>query len=211
MAKASLSRLLRLRGGKGEAGAAEKGAKTTRGEGRSDRYVEDRLRPVRARRESHGDGALLSGTVANAQASSTSDYRNIISNNMRSCAPGGGPAVRVTISGVKSSTGKVRVQLYNGTSADWLERGRWLNRIELPARRGRMTVCMPVPASGTYAIAVRHDANDNGETDIRTDGGAMSNNPSINIFNLGKPGVDKTRFDVGGGVRSIAITMKYFS
>lgn len=156
-------------------------------------------------------GALLSGTVANAQASSTSDYRNIISNNMRSCAPGGGPAVRVTISGVKSSTGKVRVQLYNGTSADWLERGRWLNRIELPARRGRMTVCMPVPASGTYAIAVRHDANDNGETDIRTDGGAMSNNPSINIFNLGKPGVDKTRFDVGGGVRSIAITMKYFS
>ncbi|AWW73307.1 hypothetical protein CD351_02570 [Erythrobacter sp. KY5] len=158
-----------------------------------------------------GLGAAATGAPALAQASNTSDYRNQISNDMRSCAPGGGPAVRVTISGIKSSTGKVRAQVYNATRGDWLERGRWLNRIELPARRGRMVVCMPVPASGTYAIAVRHDANGNGETDISEDGGAMSNNPSINIFNLGKPGIDKTRFRVGDGVSSIAITMKYMT
>ncbi|QUL37178.1 DUF2141 domain-containing protein [Erythrobacter sp. JK5] len=145
-----------------------------------------------------------------AQATSTSDYRNTISNNMRNCAPGKGPAVRLTVSGVKSSTGKVRVQVYRGTKSDWLEKGRWLNRIEVPARRGSMTFCMPVPASGPYAIAVRHDANGNGDTDIRQDGGAMSNNPSINLFNLGKPGVDKTRFDVGSGVTSMSIVMKYF-
>ncbi len=154
-------------------------------------------------------GATMPAVPATAQATSSSDFRNIISNNMRSCAPGGGPAVRVTISGIKSSTGKIRAQVYNGTSRDWLESGRWLNRIELPARRGRMTVCMPVPASGPYAIAVRHDANNNNETDLTQDGGGMSNNPSINIFNLGRPGIDKTRFSVGGGVRSIAITMKY--
>ncbi|MBD2843110.1 DUF2141 domain-containing protein [Erythrobacter rubeus] len=152
----------------------------------------------------------MSGAPAAAQAATTSDFRNIIANNMRSCAPGGGPAVRVTVNGVKSSSGNVRVQLYRGTKADWLEKGRWLNRIELPARRGRMTFCVPVPASGTYAIAVRHDVNGNGSTDIREDGGAMSNDPSISIFNLGKPSIDKTRFDVGSGVRSMAITMKYF-
>ena len=155
-------------------------------------------------------GAVAPAAPLAAQASSTSDYRNIISNNMRSCAPGAGPSVRVTINGVKNSNGTVRAQVYNGTGADWLESGRWLNRIELPARRGRMTVCLPVPASGNYAIAVRHDVNGNGSTDIRTDGGAMSNDPSINIFNLGKPGIDKTRFSVGRGVSSIAITMKYF-
>lgn len=155
-------------------------------------------------------GAIPAMPVA-AQATSVSDYRNIISNNMRSCAPGAGPAVRVTINGVKNASGKVRVQVYNGTRSDWLESGRWLNRIELPARQGRMTVCMPVPSSGPYAIAVRHDVNGNGSTDIRTDGGAMSNDPSINIFNLGKPGVEKTRFNVGSGVESISITMKYFS
>ena len=158
-------------------------------------------------------GALSATAPASpvaAQATSASDYRNAIANNMRSCAPGGGPAVRVTINGIKAGSGTVRAQVYNGTSADWLESGRWLNRVELPARRGRMTVCLPVPKSGNYAIAVRHDINGNGKTDIRTDGGAMSNDPSINIFNLGKPGIDKTRFNVGRGVKSIAITMKYF-
>ena len=154
-------------------------------------------------------GAAAPAVPAFAQANSTSDYRNVISNNMRSCAPGAGPSIRVTINGVKSSTGKVRAQVYNGTSADWLESGKWLNRVELPARRGRMTVCLPVPKSGSYAVAVRHDANGNGSTDLRSDGGAMSNNPSINIFNLGKPAVSETRFDVGGSVKSISVTMKY--
>lgn len=154
-------------------------------------------------------GATASSVPAAAQANSTSDYRNKISNNMRACAPGAGPAIRVTINGVKSSTGTVRAQVYNGTSADWLESGKWLNRVEVPARRGRITVCLPVPSSGSYAVAVRHDANGNGQTDLRSDGGAMSNNPSINIFNLGKPDVSETRFNVGGGVRSISVTMKY--
>ncbi|MEM7779644.1 MAG: DUF2141 domain-containing protein [Pseudomonadota bacterium] len=156
-------------------------------------------------------GTAAPSAPAQAQATSNSDYRNIIANNMRACAPGAGPAIRVRINGVKNASGRVRVQVYNGTRADWLESGRWLNRIELPARAGRMTVCLPVPSSGDYAVAVRHDVNGNNETDIRTDGGAMSNNPSINIFNLGKPGIDKTRFSVGEGVSSIAITMKYFS
>lgn len=149
------------------------------------------------------------GAPAFAQASSRSDYGNQISNNMRKCAPGAGPAVRVTIDGVKSSSGVVRAQIYNGTSGEWLEGGKWLNRVELPAKRGRMTVCLPVPASGNYAVAVRHDVNGNNKTDISSDGGAMSNNPSINIFNLGKPGIDKTRFSVGNGVTSLNVTMLY--
>ena len=155
--------------------------------------------------------AATPAAPALAQATSNSDYRNVITNNMRACAPGAGPAIRVTINGVKSASGKIRVQVYNGTRADWLESGRWLNRVELPAQRGRMTVCMPVPASGNYAVAVRHDVNGNGETDLRSDGGAMSNNPAINIFNLGKPGIDETRFSVGTGVSAISVTMKYMT
>ncbi|MGB3469331.1 MAG: DUF2141 domain-containing protein [Erythrobacter sp.] len=142
-------------------------------------------------------------TEANAQ------YRQTISNNMRQCAPGGGPAVRVTVRGVKSSTGKVRVQIYRATKSDWLAKGKWINRIELPARKGNMTFCIPAPAAGAYAVAARHDANGNGKTDITQDGGAMSNNPSISIFNLGKPSVSKTRFDLGNGVKPMTITMLY--
>lgn len=136
-------------------------------------------------------------------------FRSTIPNSPSKCKAGAGPAVKVTVSGIKSSTGKMRVQLYRGIKSDWLKKGRWLNRIETNARAGTMTFCMPVPASGTYGIAVRHDTNGNGKTDIRKDGGGMSNNPSINIFNLGKPSYKKTAFPVSGGVKSISIRMKY--
>ena len=154
--------------------------------------------------------ALAAGAMAfSVPTAAQANYRQKIDNDMGKCAPGAGPAVRVTINGVKSSTGKIRVQSYRGTKSDWLEKGKWIYRIEAPARAGRMTFCMPLPASGTYGIAVRHDVNGNGKTEISQDGGGMSNNPSINIFNLGKPSYKKTAFSVNGGVRSIAINMKY--
>jgi uncharacterized protein (DUF2141 family) len=154
--------------------------------------------------------ALALGAVGLAAATpALAQYKQEIRNDMRRCSAGEGPAVMVTVDGVKSASGKMRVQAYRATSADWLQKGRWLSRIEVPARAGTMTFCVPVPAVGRYAIAVRHDANGNGDTDIRTDGGAMSNNPSINIFNLGKPSVTKTGFDVGRNVRSIRVQMRY--
>ncbi len=153
-------------------------------------------------------GLAGSGQARTAIASETT-YRETIANDMRQCAPGGGPAVRVTVRGIKSSDGMIRLQSYRGTKADWLEKGKWINRIEAPARKGTMTFCLPVPAAGAYAIAARHDVNGNGKTDITQDGGAMSNNPSINIFNLGKPGIEKTRFTMGSEVKRLSITMLY--
>ena len=150
--------------------------------------------------------AALAGASPAAAAQDT--YRNKNRNDTARCR-GGSPAVKVTVNGVKSSTGKIRVQLYRGTSSDWLEKGKWINRIEAPARAGQMSFCMPVPAAGTYGIAVRHDANGNGDSDLTSDGGGMSNNPSINVFNLGKPSYKKTAFSVGQSVTSISISMKY--
>lgn len=134
-------------------------------------------------------------------------YQQEIRNDPARCR-GAGPAVRVTVSGIESDQGNLRVQIYNGTEADWLASGRWLYRIEVPARAGAMSFCLPVPVAGSYAVAVRHDVNGNGRTDITSDGGAMSNNPSINILNLGRPSVRRTRFDVSG-VTSIAVNMRY--
>lgn len=153
--------------------------------------------------------ALLAAAGLAAPAPALAQYRNEIRNDMGRCSAGDGPALHVTVEGVKSTSGKLRIQTYHATSAEWLSKGKWLSRIEVPARAGTMTFCLPVPASGTYGVAVRHDVNGNGETDIRTDGGAMSNNPSINIFNLGKPSYTKVGVPVGSGVKSIRIQMKY--
>ena len=141
-------------------------------------------------------------------APGSAQYRNEITHDRSKCS-GDGPAVWLHVTGIETSSGTLRVQLYPGTKEDWLASGRWLNRIELPARAGAMQVCMPVPSSGNYAIAIRHDKNNNGRTDISSDGGGMSNNPSINIFNLGKPSISKTRFSIGNEVKPMSIQMKY--
>jgi uncharacterized protein (DUF2141 family) len=144
--------------------------------------------------------ALVSGpSVANQE----------LNNDMSRCAPGNGPAVLVQIRGVKESSGKVRVQSYPAIPGAWLAKGRWLHRVESSANEGSMNICIPVPAEGKYGIAVRHDRNGNGKTDISQDGGGFSNNPSISILNLGRPSVDKVAFQAGPGVTRITVNLKY--
>ena len=149
-----------------------------------------------------GLAALAMAVPAQAQ------FANYLAHDPAKCR-GDGPAVRVTVSNVKASRGTVRVQLYRATKRDWLETGRWLNRIEVPARAGAMSICMPAPGPGTYGIAIRHDVNGNGETDLTQDGGGASNNPSFNIFNLGKPSYSKVAFSLGQEVKAMTIRLHY--
>lgn len=136
-------------------------------------------------------------------------YGRTVSNDISKCHRGSGPAILVTVDGIESSRGRMRVQAYHATATDWLTSGRWLTRVESPAKAGTMQFCLPVSAAGSYGIAVRHDVNGNGKTDLSEDGGAMSNNPSINIFNLGKPSYRKVAFSAGPGVTSIRVRMRY--
>jgi uncharacterized protein (DUF2141 family) len=152
---------------------------------------------------------LVASVAAVTSSPAAAAQQAEISNDLNRCAAGAGPALRVTVSDIKSSEGRIRVQTYRATKADWLERGKWINRIEVPATAGTMTFCLPIPQAGTYGVAIRHDLNGNGKTDITQDGGGMSNNPSINIFNLGKPSYSKVGVAVGNEVRSISIRMKY--
>ena len=144
--------------------------------------------------------ALFSGAAAAGQE---------VSNDLSRCTAGKGPAVLVSVRGVKEAAGKIRVQSYPANGSAWLAKGRWLHRIETRANAGSMSFCVPVPAEGKYGIAVRHDRNANGKTDIRQDGGGFSNNPSISILNLGKPSVSKVAFQAGPGVTKITINLKY--
>ena len=135
-----------------------------------------------------------------------------VENDMARCAdPAGGPAVLVDVRGFKAATGRLRVQSYRATPDAWLAKGAWLARVDTPVRvtNNAMRVCLPLPQPGRFGIAVRHDRDGNGKTDISKDGGGFSNNPAISIFNLGKPSVDKAAFQAGPGVTRITITLKY--
>ena len=157
-----------------------------------------------------GAAAVLGlGGVASPLAAQTLGVK--IDNDMSLCAAGKGPAVRLEISGRKSSSGNLFVRTYRARESDWLKSRRYLHRIDTSPRKGAMTVCVPLPSAGDYAIVVQHDANGNREKDFSSDGAGMSNNPEINTF-LGiprAPGLDKTRFRAGSGVTRIAIQVKY--
>jgi uncharacterized protein (DUF2141 family) len=139
-------------------------------------------------------------------------FTNLIANDMSRCAPGAGPAVRVEVSGLKSADGLLIVRAFHAREADWLKSKKYFAKIHEPARKGAMSVCVPVPrAGGDYAIAVQHDVNGDYATSFTVDGAGMSNNPVVKTF-LGiprAPDVTAAAFRAGGGVTRIAITMRY--
>jgi len=120
------------------------------------------------------------------------------------------PAVLVSVNGFKNRVGKLRVQLYGGDPKTFLERGAKLKRIDLPVTRsGAMNVCVAVPKAGTYAIAVRHDADANGKTNWN-DGGGFSGNPKLSILKL-KPSYRSAAVAVGGSVKVVPVVLNYRS
>ena len=127
------------------------------------------------------------------------------------CSPGANrPALLVSVNGFKNRIGKLRIQLYGNNPSQFLERGAKLKRIDLPVTRaGAMNVCVAVPRAGTYAIAVRHDADANGKT-TWNDGGGFSGNPKLSLLKL-KPSYRSAAVAVGGSVKVVPVVLNYRS
>ena len=181
------------------------------GSASSPRLPDWRARARRVAMPMAAAGLVLSGMTA-ALAAQPYTYARAGQNDLSQCAPGKGPAVRITVSGLKSSSGNLFVRAYPANSTDWLKSKRYVIRIDAAPQKGGVTVCVPLPAPGDYAIAVQHDANGNRKTDISEDGAGMSNNPGIKKI-LGlvprAPTVDKVRFTAGPGITRMAISMQY--
>ena len=126
----------------------------------------------------------------------------------------GEPAMLVHVTGFKSRTGTLRVQSYGGDPDRYFDKGTYLKRIEVPVpATGALDVCLPVPASGRYAVSVRHDVDGSGKTD-KSDGGGMSGNPHLSLFDLmlkRKPAPDQVAVEVGHGVKIVPITLNYLA
>jgi uncharacterized protein (DUF2141 family) len=170
------------------------------------------LAPTRLPRHAAVAALALAGVLAAPLAAQGYVYARSMDNDLGQCAAGKGPAVRVTVTGLKSSEGNLFVRAYPATKADWLASKRYVMRIDARPQAGSMTVCVPLPAEGAYAIAVQHDANGNRKTDVSTDGAGMSNNPAIKRI-LGlvprPPSVEKVRFVAGPGITRMTIAMQY--
>jgi uncharacterized protein (DUF2141 family) len=122
------------------------------------------------------------------------------------------PQITVTIENLRSERGEVVVELYPDDPSRFLASHGRLARVRRKAERG-MTVCIPAPAPGAYAVAVYHDENDDGRFNrnglgLPSEGFGLSNNPST--F-LGKPPLKSVRFHVTGGDNAIQVRLRYLA
>ena len=148
-----------------------------------------------------GIASALFAPAASAQAALGPDAA--------ACSPGSNrPAVLVSINGFKNRVGRLRVQVYGSNPSEFLAKGKKLRRIDLPVSgSGPMNVCLAVPRPGTYAVAVRHDADGNNKSGWN-DGGGFSNNPKISLMDL-KPTLRETAVSVGNGVKPVRVVLNY--
>ena len=126
------------------------------------------------------------------------------------CAAGK-PAVLVRVPRVKAPRGTLSVKLYASNSSTFLEKGRYLRKVEVPVNRsGPFEVCVPVPAAnGNYALAVRHEV---GREKSRSDGGGFSGNPKLSLLDVAlkrKPNLRTVSFQVGGKTRVVPVVLNY--
>lgn len=150
-----------------------------------------------------GSRLLLAGLLLETTASiaaSSSDSRR----QQGDCS-GRGPKLEVQVLGIAKMNGTLRVQAYSSAN-DYLKKGRWMARVEVPVRSRASSVCINLPSPGRYAIAVRHDANGNGRSDWN-DGAGFSKNPRLSL--LSQPTFDDTAIPVVSGMNRTSIYMNY--
>jgi len=117
-----------------------------------------------------------------------------------------GPGMRVSLTDIKSDAGNIRMNLYNNPDT-FLDTGARIARIDIPARKGDLDACLPLPASGKYALAVLHDEDADGDYDVLEEGYGFPNNPKL-FF--GPPDYDEAAFEVDGEPVQLAIKVRYF-
>lgn len=158
-------------------------------------------------------GSLTLSIAMLAATSGTAQGNGVLGPHAARCS-GSGPAILVSVVGLKSRTGAIRVRTFGGAPSKWFDKKSWIDRVELPTpAAGPIRICMPVPSAGSYAVDLRHDVNGNGNTD-RSDGGGASGNPRVTLLDFvfgRKPSPKVTAITVGRGVTEITITAMYLS
>ncbi len=119
----------------------------------------------------------------------------------------GGAALYIHVENIRSVEGNLRAQAYSDNPDEFLEKGKWLVRVDVPVKLvGEQSVCVQMPAPGAYAFVVMHDRNANGKADFFSEGFGFTNNPTLG---LGAPDAEDVTFDVPKGVSKTKVRLKY--
>ena len=151
----------------------------------------------------------LAGAPTPAAASSATSAAAVTQIGDVGHCDGGKAAILVRVSGFKTRSGELRLDLYDGDPKKWLVGGKKIHKVHMfpIPKSGPVDICVKVPGPGTYAFGLQHDVNRDYEI-TRVDGGAFSNNAKISLLNR-KPKHSAAAFTVGNGTKRVGIRLLY--
>ncbi|MBX7502167.1 DUF2141 domain-containing protein [Qipengyuania sp. YG27] len=125
-----------------------------------------------------------------------------------------GPSFVVEVRGLKDRTGNLKLEVYPANDKDFLEddnilvsAGKTFRRVEVPVpNSGTPSLCVRLPAAGTYGVSILHDRDSNRKFGWRVDGIGFAGNPKLG---WSKPKVANASARAGSGPTRIAIVMNY--
>lgn len=130
------------------------------------------------------------------------------------CATGNGPAIRANIVGLKDRTGRLKLELYPATGADFLKddtllvrEGKTFRRIwAQPPSSGDVSLCIRVPAPGRYALLFTHDRDGKNKFNFWRDGAGF---PANTKLGRSRPRLAIATIEVGRGITVTTIRAQY--
>jgi len=131
------------------------------------------------------------------------------------CRPGEtGPALLVTIAGLKDRRGNLKLEVYPSNDKDFLQddnilinEGKVFRRVEVPVpTTDHVVLCARIPGPGAYSVSVLHDRDGNRRFGWTVDGIGFSGNPKLG---WSKPKAAKARVMAGDGLTRLTVVMNY--
>lgn len=125
-----------------------------------------------------------------------------------------GPAIFITVEGLKDREGNLKSELYPANDEDFLAddnklvmAGKTFRRIEVPVpKAGAVELCIRIPGPGAYSLILLHDRDTNRKFGLSSDGVGFPGNPKLG---LSRPKSASARIEAGNGITRIAIRMNY--
>lgn len=128
--------------------------------------------------------------------------------------PENGPAIIITVEGLKDRQGNLKSELYPSNDEDFLEddnklimSGKTFRRIEASVpKAGLVELCIRIPGPGAYSLILLHDRDANRKFGLSTDGVGFPGNPKLG---LARPKAASARIEAGNGITRVAVRMNY--
>ncbi len=118
--------------------------------------------------------------------------------------------LQVSISGASSDTGSIRILVFSKPSGFPDQVKQAVRSISLPSKNGKASFKLTHLPTGTYAIGVIHDQDNNGKLSTNavgypTEKFGFSNNPKVYF---GPPSFEKAAFVLGKTAVSLEISLR---